>query len=226
MAEPVICPHCAQGVGMEWPSYISSMGDADELPSGSWWIRAGNCPLCGGLLVIKAHYVGSSPEGFVFDEQHLIYPAHAAIAPLPPEVDASYVADFVEAAHVLPASAKASAALSRRLLQRTLRGKGGIGPKRSLEAEIDAAIESGGLPSGLADDLHAVRTVGNFAAHPLKDTETGAIVDVEPGEAQWLLELLRDLFDFYFVAPARREARRLALNEKLRGAGKPELAES
>ena len=89
--------------------------------------------------------------------------------------------------------------------------------------EIDAVVERDRPPAALAEDLHAVRVVGNFAAHPLKDTETGAVVDVEPGEAQWLLELLCDVFDFYFVAPARRAARRDALNVKLRGAGKPPI---
>jgi hypothetical protein len=31
---------------------------------------------------------------------------------------------------------------------------------------------------------HTVRTIGNFAAHPIKSTSTGTIVDVEPGEAE------------------------------------------
>lgn len=226
-ADALICPHCLRGVGVEWSRDVTSLSDTRSASSrsGAWWIRIGNCPLCGGLLVAKAHYLGSAPlEGFVFDELQLIYPELPGLAPPPAEVAESYAADFVEAANVLPMSAKASAALSRRLLQRTIREMAGIS-RRNLVAEIDTVIASGDLPSALADDLHAVRNVGNFAAHPLKDTETGAILDVEPGEAEWLLELLRDVFEFYFVAPARREARRAALNDKLRQAGKPNLAE-
>jgi hypothetical protein len=49
------------------------------------------------------------------------------------------------------------------------------------------------------------------------------VVDVEPGEAEWLLDLLREVLDFFFVAPARRQARRDGINAKLRQAGKPEL---
>jgi hypothetical protein len=92
-------------------------------------------------------------------------------------------------------------------------------------AEIDEVREMRILPIGLADDLHSIRHVGNFAAHPIKDSETEAIADVEEGEAAWLLELLEELLDFFFVAPAKREARREALNTKLTAAGKPPLDE-
>jgi hypothetical protein len=52
---------------------------------------------------------------------------------------------------------------------------------------------------------------------------TREIVPVEPGEAEWNLDVLESLFDFYFVAPARTKARRDALNKKLADAGKKPL---
>lgn len=58
------------------------------------------------------------------------------------------------------------------------------------------------LPSDIADGLHVLREFGNFAAHPLKDAATGMIVDVEPGEAEWMLDIIERLFDLYFVGPA------------------------
>ena len=81
----------------------------------------------------------------------------------------------------------------------------------------------GTLPSYIAEDLHAVRTIGNFAAHPIKSTSTGEIVDVEPGEAEWNIEVLESLFDFYFVQPALSTMRKAGLNQKLKEAGKPLL---
>jgi hypothetical protein len=57
----------------------------------------------------------------------------------------------------------------------------------------------------------------------MKTTNTGEIVEVEPQEAEWLLSLLEQLFDFYFVQPARAQARRDALNAKLQAAGKPPM---
>ena len=63
------------------------------------------------------------------------------------------------------------------------------------------------LPSHIADSLDAVRNIGNFAAHPAKSQATGEVVPVEPGEAEWTLDTLEELFDFYFVSPARTKAR-------------------
>jgi hypothetical protein len=59
-----------------------------------------------------------------------------------------------------------------------------------------------------------------FGAHPIKSTSTGEIVEVEPGEAQWNLDVLDSLFDFYFVAPSKTQARKAALNIKLVEVGK------
>lgn len=56
-------------------------------------------------------------------------------------------------------------------------------------------------------------------------TNTGLILGVEPGEAEWLLDVLEALFDFYFVRPARLTAKRDALNKKLAEAGKPPMKE-
>jgi hypothetical protein len=79
------------------------------------------------------------------------------------------------------------------------------------------------LPSHIADAVDSVRHIGNFAAHPIKSQQTGEVIDVEPGEAEWNLETVEALFDFYYVQPIRMAARRAALNEKLAEAGKPPL---
>lgn len=58
---------------------------------------------------------------------------------------------------------------------------------------------------------------------PNKSKHTGEIFDVEPGEAEWSLETLDGLFDFFFVQPAKLKEKREALNKKLQEAGKPEM---
>ena len=68
--------------------------------------------------------------------------------------------------------------------------------------------------------MDAVRHIGNFAAHPIKSTNTGEILPVESGEAEWNLDVLEGLFDFYFVAPAKLQNRKDQLNAKLKEAGK------
>jgi hypothetical protein len=79
------------------------------------------------------------------------------------------------------------------------------------------------VPSIIAEAVDAVRQVGNFAAHPMKDINTGAIVQVEPGEAEWSLDVLRGLFDYFFIQPARLQRRKNELNNKLQALGKPLL---
>lgn len=122
----------------------------------------------------------------------------------------------------MPVSPKASAALSRRCLQAILRDKAGVKPG-NLVKEIEEVINSKTLPSYLSDSIDAIRNIGNFAAHEIKSITTGEVVDVEPGEVEWLLDVLESLFEFYFVEPARLKAKKDALNKKLTDAGKPPM---
>ena len=79
------------------------------------------------------------------------------------------------------------------------------------------------MPSHLTESIDAIRNIGNFAAHPQKNTSTGEIVEVEFGEAEWILDVLESLFDFYFVQPAILKAKKDALNKKLADVGKPPM---
>jgi len=123
---------------------------------------------------------------------------------------------------VLGVSPKASAAISRRILQDMLRDPCGC-EQRNLSDQVTAYLAKPGVPSHLAEQLHALREVGNFAAHTQKDTNTGAVLDVEPGEAEWLLDALEALFDHVFVKPTRQRVRLDALNTKLAAAGRKPL---
>lgn len=140
-------------------------------------------------------------------------------ARLPPEVPAEYADDYNEACLVLADSPKASAALGRRCLQHLIRKKAGI-KKNDLASEIQELLNTGALPAHIAENVDAIRQFGNFAAHPIEDQQTGAIVPVQPAEAEWTLDVLEQLFDFYFVQPAQDAQKRAALNAKLQAAGK------
>jgi hypothetical protein len=138
------------------------------------------------------------------------------------DVPEQFAKDYREACNVLDDSPKASAALSRRCLQHLLR-EVAMTKKKDLADQIQEVLESKALPSHLSEDIDAVRNIGNFAAHPIKSTNTGEIIEVEPGEAEWLLHTLEGLFDFYFVQPAVQKRKRDALNAKLKEAGKPPM---
>lgn len=152
----------------------------------------------------------------------LVCPKGISRAPLPEEIPSKYAEDYKEACLVLSDSAKASAALSRRCLQRLIEEK--ESPKSSkLANQIQEVIDSGHLPPDLSDAIDAIRNIGNFADHPLKSERSGEIIDVEPGEAEWSLDVIEDLYDFYFVRQAKLRQQRDALDKKLVEAGRPPM---
>ena len=217
------CPHCTTTIHEGW-QHISDLGaDADHSTIG---LSAMRCPECGRLILkMQTEYtVVSRDRGLATAiKDTVLYPRVAVRPPPPTEVPDPFAQDYREACLVLDDSAKASAALSRRCLQAVLREKARVKPS-DLSREIDAAMP--GLPPYLADAIDAVRNVGNFAAHPVKSRSTGEVVDVEAGEAEWLLDVLEGLFGFYFVEPAALKEKRDLLNTKLQDVGKPPLKSS
>lgn len=186
------------------------------------------CVACGGLIatlsevrVVHSGRPGDKPQRYEKLEE-LLFPRVKPSIHVPQEVPEAVAADYGEAVQVLPISPKASAALSRRILQRILNERFGLSDK-SLFLEIQKFQQEHRPPTYLSEQLDAVRNIGNFAAHPLPDKATGEITDVEPGEAEWLIQTLEMMFDFAYVQPAKAAANKKALNEKLRAAGKPEL---
>jgi hypothetical protein len=108
-----------------------------------------------------------------------------------------FAQDYREACLVLADSPRASAALSRRCLQRLLQEQAQVTPG-DLGGEIEAVLRAGLLPITLASALDTVRVLGKFLTNPQKSTSPGTIVHAEPGEAQWLLTVLEALFTHYF----------------------------
>ena len=131
--------------------------------------------------------------------------------------------DYVEACRVLPISAKASAALSRRCLQSILRAHGY--KANDLAKEIDLLLNEQdpkkAIPETLRVTVDGIRNFGNFSAHPITNITTLQIIDVEPEEAEWCLEILEEAFQHFYVRPAQAKARKAALDVKLMTAGKP-----
>ena len=70
-----------------------------------------------------------------------------------------------------------------------------------------------------------IRNFGNFSAHQITDQTTLQVLAVDPGEAEWCLDILEEMFDHYYVKPAEAKARKAALDEKLAAAGKPRSKE-
>ena len=216
------CPHCLSEFHDD-PSTIPLGND----PEGAWALLSRVCPACKKAIfeLCCCHKVTGSGKGVHIAATKYRYLARPKIvgrpAP-PPEVPDQFAEDYKEACLVIADSPKASVALSRRCLQHLLREKGGVKPG-NLANEIQQLIDSDQLPTYISEAIDAVRNIGNFAAHPLKSQSSGEVVPVEPGEAEWNLDVLESLFDFYFVQPELLRKKREKLNQKLQDIGKPEM---
>lgn len=122
--------------------------------------------------------------------------------PMPAYVPPAIVSDYEEACKIRDLSPKASATLARRCMQGIIRDYWGISKARLVD-EI-AAIEDKIEPD-VWMAIDAVRKIGNIGAHMEKDINV--IVDVEPQEAQLLIELVELFIKEWYIARHTRQQR-------------------
>lgn len=215
------CPHCGVEAKFQWHQNELQTNDGYYA-----WRRA-------TIAVCPSDHCGRSVTVFEVNDERsdqpsnwklrMIEPVGANRGPVPIEVPAAISVDYVEACNVLPISPKASAALSRRCLQAMLRAHGY--KSKDLAKEIDLLLNeadaSKAIPSSLRMMVDSVRNFGNFSAHPITDITTLQIIDVEPEEAEWCLEVIEECFQHFYVRPSQAAARKAALDVKLASAGKP-----
>ncbi|MCX8105287.1 MAG: DUF4145 domain-containing protein [Ignavibacterium album] len=218
------CPHCL----VEFHDNVEKIEIGKDI-EGNYEIKRRTCPSCRKVIFHLTQYknefkITDGPAKVVRIDiaERLIRPKIANRPPCPAEVPEKFASDYIEACLVLDDSPKASAALSRRCLQNIIHDHLGI-IKRDLNLEIQEVIDKKLFPSDILDSIDAIRNIGNFAAHPIKSTSSGEIVEVEPNEADWNLDVLEMMFDYLFVRPALVQKKREALNAKLKDAGKPEM---
>lgn len=228
------CPHCGVTVLLEaaqnWPTdkdraemgnqgqkqaqFILGAGKDKDNPR--LYVSAARCPNCQKAVVAVVHVEHGES---VKTRARFAWPEGIARKPIPESVPPHIAEDYREAVLVIPYSPKASAALSRRCLQHLLHEKGFVA--KSLEKEIDAALPA--LPPHIQGELHTLRQFGNFAAHPSADHASGEILGVEDGEAEWMIEVLEDLFEHFYRKPDEARSKRDAINAKLVASGKKPL---
>jgi len=105
-------------------------------------------------------------------------------------------------------SPKASATITRRCIQGIIRDFCGIARKRLLDEidELRRRVDAGQAPPGVQPDtvgaIDDVRHIGNIGAH--MEADINVIVDVDPDEAQILIELTELLFKEWYVTREQR----------------------
>jgi hypothetical protein len=147
-------------------------------------------------------------ENALFSGQ--IYPSPSG-KPQPNYIPQAIVSDYQEACLIKGLSPKASATLARRAVQGIIRDFAGI-TKATLFLEIDELRKqveertaAPGITMEIVEAIDNIRSVGNIGAHMEKDVNL--IIDVEPEEAELMIELIEDMFEDLYVARNQRGAR-------------------
>lgn len=215
------CPFCHEHSSPE--HFGDEIGyDRDGRYQMVYW-RCGNTE-CSRLIVQFQEFEKSlvSKEGNLYNDRYKGYFSLApkifsvrprgAMRPLPDEVPPEYSKMFQESCLVLDDSTNASAALSRRCLQYFINKELGI-DEGNLKKDVQKTIDDKRLHPSVTDLLDDVRESGNNGAHAWENEVTGEIVDVEPEHASWMLDVLEDIFQVYFVVPATIAQRRKKWDE-------------
>jgi hypothetical protein len=228
------CPHCGVHFHDNW-----MMSDIARGQNTGWYYRTALCPACRQITIelcppleratrirISELPLGArNKEIEGLGEWRQVHPIGSNRGPVPPEVPEPIAGDYVEACRVLPISAKASAALSRRCLQAMLHAHEYKGKDLAKEVQqlLDEKDPAKVLPRPIHQTVDVIRHFGNFSAHPINDITSLQVIDVEPHEAEWCLDIIEALFEHFYVGPAAADAKKAALNAKLEAAGKPPL---
>lgn len=220
------CPYCVKEIHFQFANTRAFKAKTDGRKSRGWDAGIGVCPACSEPIVLLRE--GTCHDGkmlYTILNERIVFPVGLAVGFLDPRIPQKYHQDYVEAAAIVSLSPKASAAISRRLLQSILRDDYKVKPS-NLASEIQATLRDHHLPSYVAEALDAIRHIGNLAAHPTKNERTGEIVQVEQGEAEWLLEVLDSIFDVTFMQPKLMEERIGRLNQKLEELGRSPIGKN
>lgn len=213
------CNHC----GVEYHEILQhSIGHRNPTTEFDYVLESSLCPACknsniflieGNAKIIDSKFSGRRVSVSNETWKKLVYPFVGAYQQLPPEVPKNFRDLYTEAMSILRLSPRASAALGRRLLEAILISQGA--PKgKDLFKQIEWCIESG-IPSYLASTIDDIRKIGKFAAHIKQNVHTGEVLEVDSGEAEYVLNCIANLCDFYFVYPAKVSQRSAAIRDKL-----------
>ena len=203
------CPYCFTSINLNTKKTVFRdelcIFDDDYEDTG-YALKYGFCPECNRPIVLLAEgkYCNAMSGDYIAEEGEniILYPKFPSVTQLSNFIPQKYVALYQEAEQVNNISPRASATLSRYLLQMILHEELNI-KKRNLEEEITELESQSHIPSTLVTFLQGMRRVANFAAHPKKSTNSAEIVEIEEGESAVMLELINELFDFVFVKPAK-----------------------
>jgi Domain of unknown function (DUF4145) len=232
------CAYCGQPTTITEPNYSYNvrMIETEDSKYGSICVlvRAIACPnpSCKELTLEAMLHRYGFPKGqnagsYAPRERFHIWKLlpRSRARPQPDYIPKQIRSDYEEACLILNDSPKASATLSRRCLQGIVRDFWHIPENKrgNLGAELSFIRDQ--VDSDTWDAIQAIRSVGDIGAHMEKDVNL--IVDVEPREAELLVNLIETLLEDWYVERHKRRERNAAVKDLARDklqakkAGKP-----
>lgn len=216
------CPYCNTSIHIDYKCDIyDDPNNSEFLNEKGISINHAFCPECKQLIIslqkgtIKHTYSydGDFKEITVIESDEIIYPKYPCGVALDSAVPEKYRKLFKESEQVNNVSPRASATLSRFLLQMLLHEELNI-QEANLVTEIQKLEEETNIPSNLVAMLQVFRRIANFGAHPKKSTNSAEITDIEKGESDVMLQLILELFDYVFVKPKKKQTFLQDIKEK------------
>lgn len=216
-----ICPFCGTATTIGDYNYRVTSADVvgrSKFGSAVLLVRSISCPnnSCKELQIEASLHRHGLPAG-QSSGPHAIREKYESwklrpksrIKPQPEYVPLEIRNNYAEACLILNDSPKASAAMSRRCLQGIVRDFWNIPQNKrgNLGAELTYIKDQVDIDTW--DAIQAVRSVGDIGAHMEKDVDL--IIDVEPKEAELLIELIETLLDDWYVEREKRRQRNSAM---------------
>ncbi|MDP8267523.1 MAG: DUF4145 domain-containing protein [Candidatus Tenebribacter davisii] len=204
------CPYCnskttIKGDNLRISKYDMTLNNADGIKQFTTkWIICPNDECNKFTLTAFLHnLVESSVIGYYEQKEllntwNLIPGSYARV--YPNYIPEALIKDYQEACLIRDLSPKASATLSRRCIQGIIRDFWKITKSRLIDeiSELEDKIDSLTWKA-----IDAVRKVGNIGAHMEKDIDL--IIEVDPKEAELLINLIELLFEEWYIKKRERE---------------------
>ena len=215
------CPHCERDVTIDTESRLSTREHTLWIKnSDGRFTLVSNFFVCPNnqcrkfTLSVSLHHssaTASGPEkiGEARNSWNLIPPSRAKT--FPDYIPKPIRDDYWEACVIQELSPKAAATLARRCLQGILRDFWGVNPG-TLFNEIKQIEDK--LDADSWNAIDAVRKIGNIGAH--MESDINVIIDVDPGEAELLIQLVETLLREWYIAREERQKRMAAIVSVIR----------
>jgi hypothetical protein len=145
-------------------------------------------------------------------------PRHGAVRPIEGPLPPHYRRDFVEAVAIVELSPRMSAVLARKIVFDLLEEYAKI-TEYTLKASLDKFIADTSYPSRIRTHLQHLREIGDFGAHTKKD-DLGQIIEVTRDDAEWTLDLVERLFEYFIFDPDRDQQLASRWDKNLEEAGR------